>query len=156
MRAIRSLMTFLRLRFILALALLTVSVAFLELLFWYLLIPLLGGSPRLELDLFLALSEERLFLVVVLFRGFLFIINAWVTNSILFNALTEVRTKIVKAVIGAPLGNYEQIGKVKLSNDIILNTQIAIDSVLTNVLKLILNSTILLISFFFDLSTSSK
>ena len=151
MRAIKSLMTFLRLRFVFLLASLTVSVAFLELLFWYLLIPLLGGVPRLELDLNQGLSEELLFLVVVLFRGILFITNAWVTNSILFNALTEVRTKIVKAVIRAPLEKYEKIGKVKLSNDIILNTQIAIDSVLTNILKLVLNSTILLaivIAFF--------
>lgn len=143
MRAIRSLITFLRLRFVVSLAVLSVSVAILELLFWYLLIPLLGGAPRIELNLSQGLSGEFLFLMVVLFRGFLFITNAWITNSILFNALTEVRTKIVKAVIGAPIEKYEKIGKVKLSNDIILNTQIAIDSVLTNILKLILNFTIL-------------
>ena len=113
----------------------------LEVSFWGLFAVLISVEqfeiPEPLLTLFNDFSPAALLINIVIFRFIFQAFHSWFIHFSAFAFLTRLRDFLVKNTIEADYGNFEVIGKAKLTTDIVTNSGIFVDAVYLNYMKII-------------------
>ena len=118
----------------------------LELLFWFSMSMVLNIDSGLNFNEYLSnISAPLLLIIVVVFRLVMSLIYAWILHKTAFTLLVRLRVSLLKRSIKGDYLSFEKLGKSLLSNDIALNSNIVVDTIFINGLK-ILNDLLLVFS----------